>query len=161
MDDNLKILDEGDARLRKESDPWDFSASSDESLTSLLSQMKRLMQVGEGVGLSAPQVGINKQVFIVRVQDSRRYPSLPSVPFRVFINPKILRVSRRTGYFVEGCLSVVGIRVGLRRSKWVWVSWQDSSGRRYSSKLSGVLARIFLHEFDHLRGVLISDYLDL
>jgi len=160
MEEKLEILSEGDERLRQESVPWDFSKDSSASLKSLIVQMKQLMQVGEGVGLSAPQVGINKQIFIIGVQDNKRYPGLPNIPLKVFVNPKILRTSRRTGYFVEGCLSVAGMRVGLRRPKWVWVSWQDSSGRHFTNKLSGIQARIFLHEFDHLRGILISDYLE-
>lgn len=156
----FNLLESGDERLRKPCEPWNFEKDSPEALAELIRSLRRNIIQENAVGIAAPQIGVMKQVFMVQLTDPSRLPSLPRIPLTIFINPVIQKFSRRTGYFIEGCLSVDEIQVRLRRPKWVRVSWQDQHGRRYSNKLSGVFARIFQHEFDHLQGILITDYLD-
>ncbi len=155
------LLKPEDERLRRPSEPWNFQEDSPEILDELIRSMREIIVREKAVGIAASQIGVQKQVFMVQLVDSNRSPTLPRIPLTVFINPTIEKVSRRTGYFVEGCLSVDDLQVRLRRPKWIRVSWQDRNGRSFSNKLSGVFARIFLHEYDHLHGILITDYLDL
>lgn len=154
------LLAPEDKRLRQPAEPWDFENDSKEALERLIGALRENIVREKAVGIAAPQIGVSKQVFMIQLTDPRRLPSLPRIPLTVFINPVILKFSRRTGYFIEGCLSVEEIQVRLRRPKWIWVSWQDQYGRRYTNKLSGIFARIFQHEYDHLQGILITDYLD-
>jgi len=153
-----EVLTDGAESLRKESSQWDFTQEDKKSLQELVRDMRATMHAEGGVGLAAPQIGVNKRIFIVEVKGADRYPGLPPVPFQVFVNPEVLKVSRKIGYFVEGCLSVPGQRIKLGRPKELWVRWQDETGRTYRKKLKGTLARIFQHELDHLDGILFTDY---
>lgn len=156
---STKILKAGSPQLHEVSTPWDFSDKNKESLDQLLQKLKLVMREECGIGLSAPQIGVQKRIFVMEVKSSDRYINLPKVPFQVFINPVILKYEKRTCDFMEGCLSVDDFRIIINRPRGLWVRWQDQSGRFYKQKLSGIRARIFQHEFDHLDGILISDYL--
>ena len=156
----MEILQWDQEILRQPTEDWDFSKDSHEELLKLIKDMKETMRSHEGAGLAAPQVGVSKSLFMIEIVKNSRYPESKTLPFSVFINPKIIKVSRRTSYFVEGCLSVKGIQVGMTRPKSLVASWQDEKGRKYKKKLKGMLARVFLHEYDHLQGFLISDYVD-
>ena len=159
----MKVLElkiEGEECLRKKSEPVEFGAENKADLVELVSSMKALMLYEDGVGLAAPQIGINKRLFVIGVKGNPRYPQINSIPFSVFINPVIKKMSKRTSDFEEACLSVPDKRIILTRSRMIWAYWQDQWGRYHKSRLSGMLARIFLHEYDHLDGILISDYVD-
>jgi len=114
----------------------------------LISAMFETMEACRGVGLAAPQVGINEQIFVV---DTGK---------EVFaaINPKIIR-SAGSEVMEEGCLSIPRVLVDVKRVKNVWVEFTDQNNRQVRTQLSGLTARVFLHEHDHLHGKLILDYL--
>ena len=156
---NLKVLKEGAKELLEVSTPWDFKNDDSNVLSNLIVSMKKTMRVEGGIGLAAPQVGVNKSLFVIEVRPNDRYSNLPSIPFEVFINPVILKFERRTSDFEEGCLSVDNFRIIINRPRGLWVRWQDQTGRFFRQKLTGVRARVFQHEYDHLEGILISDYL--
>ena len=117
----------------------------------LISHMKRVMAESHGVGLAAPQIGISSQVIVVQT------------PKKIlgFVNPKIVRKSREKSADEEGCLSIPGIFVPVKRSAAVEVECETSEGRRVRIKAEGLAARIFQHEIDHIHGVLITDHLSL
>ena len=154
-----KILKAGAPELQEVSVPWDFSVESSQHLEELLQTLKLVMREECGIGLSAPQIGVQKRIFVMEVKNNDRYLNLPQLPFQVFINPVILKYEKRTCDFAEGCLSVDDFRIVINRPRGLWVRWQDHSGRYLKEKLTGLKARIFQHEFDHLDGILISDYL--
>ena len=114
----------------------------------LISAMFETMVAYRGVGLAAPQVGINEQIFVV---DTGK---------EVFaaINPKIIK-SAGTDLMEEGCLSIPRVIVDIKRAKNVWVEFTNLENRQVRAQLNGLVARVFLHEFDHLQGKLILDYL--
>ncbi len=153
------ILPDTDPRLREVSEPLEDKTIIGPEFKSLVAKMRKMMLAEGGIGLAAPQVGLNLRFFIVEVRNSRRYPGLPNIPLQVFINPRIIRVAKRKGYFVEGCLSVKDCRISLNRPKTLIVEYTDLSGRVRNRHLKGLEARIFQHEYDHLDGILISDYL--
>lgn len=156
---DLRVLKEGAKELQKISTPWDFKNDDPNVLSNLIQSMKITMRAEGGIGLAAPQVGVNKRLFVIEVRPNDRYGNLPSISFEVFINPVILKFERRTSDFEEGCLSVDNFRIIINRPRGLWVRWQDQTGRFYRQKLTGVRARVFQHEYDHLEGILISDYL--
>ena len=102
----------------------------------------------KGVGLAAPQVGINEQIFVV---DTGK---------EVFaaINPRIVK-SAGSEVMEEGCLSIPRVLVDVKRAKTVWVEFTDQENRHVRAQLTGLVGRVFLHEYDHLHGKLILDYL--
>jgi len=114
----------------------------------LISAMFETMIACRGVGLAAPQVGINEQIFVV---DTGK---------EIFaaINPRIIK-SAGSEMMEEGCLSIPRVLVDIKRAKNVWVEFTDIENRLMRAQLNGLTARVFLHEYDHLQGKLILDYL--
>ncbi len=108
------------------------------------------MYENKGVGLAAPQVGISQQIFVADVGEG---------PLAI-INPKILKKSG-SAKMEEGCLSIPDIKVNVRRAKEILVQYTDENNRKVETKLTELLARVFLHEYDHLIGKLIIDYATL
>lgn len=117
----------------------------------LIVHMKRVMMENHGVGLAAPQIGISSRVIVV--QGPKKILG--------FFNPKIVRKSREKGAEEEGCLSIPGIFVPVKRSVAVEVECETSEGERVRIKAKGLVARIFQHEIDHINGMLITDHLSL
>ena len=114
----------------------------------LIQAMFETMDACKGVGLAAPQVGINEQIFVV---DTGKEAF-------VAINPRILKVFG-SETMEEGCLSIPRVLVDVKRAKTVWVEFTDQENRLVRAELSGLTAKVFQHEFDHLQGKLILDYL--
>ncbi|KAL3833148.1 hypothetical protein ACJIZ3_007884 [Penstemon smallii] len=112
----------------------------DEDLKRLVDEMFDVMYKTDGIGLSAPQVGINVQLMEI-----------------VLVNPQIQRYSRKIVPYEEGCLSFPGIHADVERPDSLKVDAQDISGARFEVNLSGLPARVFQHEYDHLQGILFFD----
>lgn len=143
----LRIRLYGDPCLRKKSAPIVSIGVAEQSL---IQAMLIVMRENKGVGLAAPQVGINRQVFIADIGDG---------PF-AFINPKI---TRRFGHssMEEGCLSIPGIVVTVRRSEKIVVRYIDQDNRPQEKVYEDMMARVIQHEIDHLQGKMIVDYASL
>jgi peptide deformylase len=125
----------------------------DDRVKKLVRDMFDTLRKANGLGLAAPQVGVNLRVFIV---------DLTQVDFDaeplVFINPEIIE---KKGEVIgeEGCLSFPGLYFDVPRAEEVVVEYQDLEGKRKRMKAYGMTARAIQHENDHLRGVLFIDYL--
>ena len=114
----------------------------------LIAAMFETMVAYRGVGLAAPQVGINEQIFVVDTGQE------------VFaaINPKIIKTAGNE-VMEEGCLSIPRVLVDIKRAKTVWVEFTNEENRVVRAQLNGLAAKVFQHEYDHLHGKLILDYL--
>ncbi|HVO33638.1 MAG TPA: peptide deformylase [Elusimicrobiota bacterium] len=126
-------------------------------LAPVIRDMIATMKKAQGVGIAANQVGIDQRLFIVAPQPSVRYPRSPSWPPLAMVNPKLLRASSSEEIGWEGCLSIPGIRARVPRRRWVEVEFTTSDGEARRAKLSGFVARIFQHEFDHINGHVYLD----
>ena len=102
----------------------------------------------EGIGLAGPQIGLLERIFAVHVQGD--------IP-RIFINPSIIETSQETEKFEEGCLSIPGVFTNVVRSKAVKIQAWNEKGQPFTLEAQGILARVILHEYDHLEGVLFID----
>lgn len=140
----LKIRILGEPVLRKKARPVREVNSGRQEI---LARMSRIMYESSGIGLAAPQVGIEESMIVVDV-GSGLYK---------LVNPKIIR---REGSAVleEGCLSVPGVCIKIKRAQKVSLKALDDSGKPVAIEAEGLLARVFQHEIDHLRGKLIVDY---
>lgn len=107
-----------------------------------------------GVGLAAPQVGINKRLIVVSLMKDYEDENYRTI---AMINPEIIEHSSETCIDTEGCLSVPGESGEVTRYNWVKVTFLDPEGRKYAMKLENLAARIVQHEIDHLDGVLFTD----
>jgi peptide deformylase len=106
-----------------------------------------------GVGIAAPQIGINKNIIWVQRFDK------PGEPFEVYLNPKIIWKSALLCKGVEGCLSIPDIRGDVLRNYTIKLTYFDSDGKFHDEIIEGFTAVIFQHETDHLLGILFTDRL--
>ena len=143
----LSIYTLPDEMLRRGSDPI---REIDGEIETLAQNMIEAMHLGNGVGLAGVQVGITKRIFVVHV--NRDMP-------RVFINPAIIETSLEEVDYEEGCLSIPGVYADVRRPAAVRIQAWNERGRPFNLDAEGMLARVVLHEYDHLNGVLFIDHL--
>lgn len=120
----------------------------DDRIIKLLDNMKDTMELEEGVGLAAPQIGISKRVIIAFKEDEDKVIEI--------INPEIIEASGEE-LGDEGCLSVPGQVGKVKRYTDVLVKGKDARGNDVEYRASGMFARILQHEIDHLEGVLFVD----
>jgi peptide deformylase len=102
----------------------------------------------KGVGLAGPQVGLMERIFAIYIEGDEP---------RTFINPSILETSQELAKYEEGCLSIPGIYTDVVRPKTVKVQAWNEKGRPFTMEADGLLARVILHEYDHLEGILFID----
>lgn len=114
----------------------------------LLDDMAETMYDADGVGLAAPQIGILKRLIVVDVGDDHGLIKM--------INPEIVS-SEGEQFGPEGCLSIPGYNGDVRRAETVTVKGLDRDGKEFTVTGSGLFARAFQHEIDHLNGVLFTD----
>lgn len=146
------VLRMGDARLlRHAEEVTDFNS---EELQELLGDMRDTMQALDGVGLAAPQIGINLRVVIFGVESSPRYPDADEVPHTVLINPILTPQSPSKEEGWEGCLSLPGMRGLVPRFTHLRYQGRDQYGALIDRTVSGFHARVVQHECDHLDGLL-------
>lgn len=137
------IIQLGDPTLRKKSfEVTDFG----EKTHQLLNDMKETLIKADGVGLAAPQVGVLRRIFIIKIEDL----------YYECINPIITKQSgKQTG--TEGCLSVKGKWGEVTRPNKVTLKALDRNGKPYTVNAEGFLARAICHEYDHLDGIVYVD----
>jgi peptide deformylase len=124
----------------------------------LVEDMVDTLHDAGGIGLAAPQIDVPLRLAIVEIPGGRsRYGEIPSMPLTVFVNPEIEVIDPTTAGYWEGCLSVPGLRGYVERPQHVRVTALDLEGTPIRLELSGFLATVFQHEFDHLDGRLYID----
>lgn len=143
----LEVRTFGDPVLKSRATPVE---SFDEPLARLAREMLVTMREHEGVGLAANQVGRLKRILVAAVEDEEY----------VIVNPEIESTGQETTKDTEGCLSIPGIHVEVERPEAITLSGRNVKGEPLRIEASGLLARIFQHEVDHLDGVLILDCTD-
>ncbi len=146
MYENAKLVYYPDPILRKPCAPVE---QVDDTIRDLVKRMFEVMYEHRGVGLAAPQVGVSLRVYIVNTTGEKSGE-------QVLINPAVVETSGNQSDS-EGCLSFPGVSIKVARPRTARISAQDLSGRRRELEGVGLAARAYLHELDHLNGVLIVD----
>jgi len=141
----MQILTYENENLRQKADPVKRIGPE---YVKIAQELIDTLHAGEGIGLAGPQVGIKERIFATHVGGD--------IP-RIFINPSIIETSQETVKFEEGCLSVPGVYTNVIRSKAVKVQAWNEKGRPFTIEAEGILARVILHEYDHLEGILFID----
>jgi len=144
----LEVLLEGSPELRKISDEVDLSSGVPQDIVDLAEAMIQTVIADEGVGLSAPQIGRNVCLIVVKRGAS----------YRAFINPVITK-AKGSSVMEEGCLSCPNIFGPIKRAKQITVKAFKLNGKSIRIRATAQDAHIFQHEIDHLAGVLIKDFL--
>lgn len=145
----LEIHRLGDRVLRQ---PAKRIAKVDAEIKQLIREMLQTMYSADGIGLAAPQVAVNKQLIVVDC-----HPDDAATPPLVLINPKVTQASRDISVTQEGCLSIPGVYLDVKRPMAIEVSYKDETGRPQKLQADGLLACCIQHEIDHLNGVLFVD----
>ena len=123
-------------------------------LNALINDMLDTMRANEGVGLAAPQIGINLRLVIFGVDHNPRYPDADAIAETILINPSITVVDKTTEEAWEGCLSLPGLRGMVARYQQIIYSGFDAKGNAFETEAAGFHARVVQHECDHLDGIL-------
>lgn len=146
------ILKMGDPRLLRVAQPvGDVHAPE---LKTVIADMYDTMRAADGVGLAAPQIGVDLRLMIFGFTASPRYPDAAPVPVTTLINPWIEIRDGETEDGWEGCLSVPGMRGVVPRARRIRYGGTLEDGGAMEREAEGFHARVFQHEFDHLNGVL-------
>ncbi|ALM50836.1 peptide deformylase [Flavobacterium psychrophilum] len=150
----LQITNADDAKVLK-SASFDVSLK-DESLPLLLDRMLATVTdpANTGVGIAAPQIGINRNVILVQRFDK------PGEPIQEYLNPKIKWSSALMRKGAEGCLSIPDLREDVLRHYTIQITYYDRNGKYHDEMVEGFTAVIFQHEIDHLMGILFTDRLE-
>ncbi|WP_085675779.1 MULTISPECIES: peptide deformylase [unclassified Pseudomonas] len=146
------ILKMGDERLLRIAPPVPEHLIGSSELQQLIDDMFETMRHVGGVGLAAPQIGIDLQLVIFGFERSERYPDAEAVPQTILLNPVITPVTTEIEDGWEGCLSVPGLRGVVPRFKHISYQGIDPQGNPINRFADGFHARVVQHECDHLIG---------
>ncbi|EMR04206.1 peptide deformylase [Cesiribacter andamanensis] len=143
----------GDPVLKKQAEDIEQGSLD---VKALAADMFETMYAASGVGLAAPQIGKSIRMFVV---DGEPMDEELKDFKKVFINPEILEESGEDWAFEEGCLSIPGIRADVYRPEQIRIRYYDADWQEHTEDYDGIAARIIQHEYDHIEGVLFTDYL--
>lgn len=126
-------------------------------LEKLIADMFETMYNAHGVGLAAPQVGLDIRLFIIDAEpmDEEKLKGFK----KVFINPQILEEEGKEWAYEEGCLSIPGIREDVMRPERIKLRYNNEKFEQLEEWFDGLAARVIQHEYDHIEGVLFTDHL--
>lgn len=146
----IKIIQKENKILRQKAKEVPIKEIESKKIKKFISRMKEVLaESKDGVAIAAPQIGEPLQIFIIKLT--------PDVGFKVFINPKIKKISKKKQIVPEGCLSVEGVYGAIKRAEKLTVEAYDEKGKKFTRGASGLLAQIIQHEMDHLNGILFID----
>lgn len=148
-----EIVTYGHPALRN---PAQFVEQIDDEVLQIIQDLKDTLQDIGGLGLAAPQIGIEKQIFIadLSIMKERQYAGCKVA----FINPEIVFASKKTEIDNEGCLSLIEVRGNVERPFKIKMKGLLPNGAHRVIDTSGLFARVLQHEFDHLHGKLFFDH---
>lgn len=126
-------------------------------LADLINDLSDTMDTDNMAGLAAPQIGVNKRVFLMDIPPEHNEGN-GTQGKEAFINPKIVSLSDDSFSWQEGCMSIPGLRGTVKRAKKVIMQYQDVSGNVITREAFDYLSGCFQHELDHLNGILWVDY---
>lgn len=133
--------------LRTPVAPMDISALKKKELHAIIRDMRATMTAANGIGLAGNQVGLSLRLFVAFVEDK----------FYSILNPEVIKRSKEKEVLEEGCLSIPGMYGDVARPAEIVLSGYDKNGKKVKIKASGLRARVFQHETDHLNGILFTD----
>ena len=152
----LTILEVPDPGLRAVAAPV---SEVDDSIRATLADMFETMYAARGIGLAAIQVGIEKRLVVIDLQEPEEEGGEPVRKPVAFVNPELLWVSDEMAVYNEGCLSIPEQYAEVARPARCRVKWLDGDGKSHEQEMDGLMATCIQHEIDHLNGVLFTDHI--
>ena len=152
----MTVLEVPDPRLRLVAEPVE---TADDSTRPLVADMIETMYDFNGIGLAATQVGVQKRVLVIDLQEEKDEDDKPIKNPKAYINAEILSVSDEVSTYNEGCLSIPEQYAEVARPARCRVKWLDETGAAHEEDFDGLLSTCMQHEIDHLDGVLFIDHI--
>jgi len=146
----MKLVNEKDPILKKVMPDFNFDDPIIDPVE-LVEKMHEVRKVDGGIGLAAPQIGVETRVVVIGMGGLQSEGVEDFA--KAFFNPEITEFSKTQEYMVEGCLSFPGLFVKVKRPTEITFTYEDEDGTKYYDHLSGITARILQHEIDHLNGI--------
>lgn len=148
----IKVREVGDPVLNRISEEVDITNINDDIIDTI-EDLKATLEDGVGVGIAAPQIGINKRIIVVGAKkENVRYNDAEDIPVTAMINPKWNKLSDETDIQFEACLSVPSISGKVERYKNIKLEYYNEQGEKIEKEVHGFFARLIQHECDHLDG---------
>ena len=151
------IVHVGHPVLRSPSRDISREELSSADVQELIDDLIDTMRFASGAGLAANQIGDERRLCVIEVQDNPRYPYKPPIPLTILVNPRITLLGDDLFHNYEGCLSVPDLRGVVPRSVRIHLQAWDRTGADIDQKILGLSAGTFQHECDHLDGLLFLD----
>ena len=153
----LKIREVGEPILKKECSTVDIK-NINEDILDIIEDLKATLEFGTGVGIAAPQIGVNKRIIVVGAKKEKvKYNDAEEIPITAMINPTWKKLSENTDIQYEGCMSVPTIRGIVERYKDIELTYYDENGKQITKEIHGFFARLVQHECDHLDGIVFLE----
>lgn len=153
----LKVREVGDPILNESCKMVDIK-NIYESILDTIEDLKATLQFSSGMGIAAPQIGINKRIIVVGAKkENIKYNEAEEIPVTAMINPSWEKLSEETDIQYEGCMSVPSIRGRVERYKKIKLKYYNTEGSLVEREISGFLARLVQHECDHLDGIVFLE----
>ena len=146
--DPFPLYDKNHPMMKQRIPEYDITLLPNPVMTNTINRLKMTMKLYNGLGLSANQCGVFERVFIVGNGEI----------VIVCINPKVIKVSEDLIKDNEGCLSFPGLFLKIERASSVEVEYYDYQGKKYNTTFTGLTARCFLHELDHMNGITMDKH---
>ena len=155
----LTIITDENPILRKKSIPINPKEIQTKELKKLYKNMIDTMQIKNGIGLAAPQIGKNICLIVIQLETIPNIKQIfkKNLSNVIMINPKITRKSWSKESGEEGCLSIPDVYGKVKRYKKITCTYLDADNKLQKIKVEKLLARVIQHEIDHLNGVLFTD----
>lgn len=146
-----------------------LSAIESPNIKKVIEKMSRaLRNASDGIGIAAPQIGVSLKIFLaseeaLKIDTASEKKDIESKEeekhwqYYVFINPKILKYSKKRKVSAEGCLSIPGLYGTVKRSEKVKIEAYNEHGKKFQMGVTGLFSRLLQHEVDHLNGILFID----
>ena len=147
----MKLVEQYNPILSQKCEPFDFNNPIMDPYK-LAEELHKIRFKGRGVGLAAPQIGINTRALVMgmgnfETEEAKDYNS-------VFFNPEITEFSDETVLMIEGCLSYPELFIKIKRPTYIVMTWENEEGNKCYDKFAGMTSRIIQHEVDHLEGII-------
>ena len=153
----LKIREVGEPILEKECSTVDIK-NINEDILDIIEDLKETLEFGTGLGIAAPQIGVNKRIIVVGAKKEKvKYNDAEEIPITAMINPTWKKLSENTDIQYEGCMSVPTIRGRVERYKDIELTYYDENGKQIIKEIHGFFARLVQHECDHLDGIVFLE----
>ena len=153
----LKVREIGESILNEICNEIDIRNINQEILD-IIEDLKTTLEYGTGLGIAAPQIGVNKRIIVVGAKkENIKYNDAEEIPVTAMINPSWRKLAEDKDIQYEGCMSVPTIRGKVERYKCVELTYYSEYGEKIVKQVNGFFARLIQHECDHLDGIIFLE----